>query len=216
MYYCKFRTCIERNFEVLSKCQIYASKRTAFNDEYETTLLRDQLKDYLKSKPELEPLVKELQGRIDRRAYYCVSCSDNLLSFALNRKMWEEYAADSTGFCIVYNDKLLEGLVKDQSYNSYINIIYADVLADLPAIDIDSDRMLLNILESKTKKWEDESEVRLIFRTVGCVSINRDAFECIILGSKISDENKMRLCAIAKDLGVPCMQLLNRDSRLIC
>ena len=75
--------------------------------------------------------------------------------------MWVHYADAHKGYCVQYNERLLEGLEKDSLERGYCKMEYTD---DMPYLPEDNDISFMNVIKTKSKCWESENETRLIYR----------------------------------------------------
>ena len=109
-------------------------------------------------------------------------------------KMWQEYAENSTGICIGYNAKILF-----KHLGGGGEVVYVD---DLPIIKpspiMDEMEAFHKTVYFKERKWDYEQEYRTIkfFPNPATISdrqikIPREAFNCIILGENINNEDEI-------------------------
>lgn len=210
MKYYKFRECTENNLDTLSRSCIYAASCQSFNDPYEGVCWVDAMAVKYEQVKNQSLLVHNKQ-RLNNRGFYCVASSENTDYLACEGLlMWVHYADAHKGYCVQYNERLLEGLEKDSLERGYCKMEYTD---DMPYLPEDNDISFMNVIKTKSKCWESENETRLIYRGQGLKSINTDAIDAIYLGCMISDSNKSRLVSIAQRLGVQCFQMELRNDR---
>lgn len=150
-------------------------------------------------------LQSHLKMRFNNRAFYCVSCSENDDFVCDNFLMWAHYTNGHKGFCIAYNEHLLDGLDEDKLSDGYCKVEYRDELPDLP--EDGNDQTFLNVIKTKSKVWEYEHELRMIYRGDGLKQLGDNVVDAIYLGCKIPNSDKQILMGISKRLGVKCYQM---------
>ena len=204
LYY-KFRSCSERNFMSLENNQIYASPINFFNDPFEIVCWEDD-KQSDSERNTNESLLAHLKTRTANRSFHCVSSFTSEEDFLCNGLlMWAHYADGHKGFCIAYNEHLLDGLKEGAINEGFCGVKYSDELPDIPT-DGDN-RAFLNVIRTKSKIWEYEQEVRMIYSDSGVKQLNNNVVDAIYMGCKISNYNKWILMGIAKRLGVKCYKI---------
>lgn len=186
----------------LEKNQIYASPINFFNDPFETVCWEDETQ----CKETNQSLLTHLDIRTHNRAFHCVSSFESEEDFLCNGLlMWAHYADGHKGFCIAYNEHLLDGLKEGAINEGFCGVKYSDELPDIPT-DGDN-RAFLNVIRTKSKIWEYEQEVRMIYSNSGVKQLGNNVVDAIYMGCKISDYNKWVLMGIAKRLGVKCYKI---------
>ena len=202
MYY-KFRLCNENNFLALENMSVYFSSFSDLNDPFEGTF--SQRKD----------LGDNLYGKISRRLISCFSKGDTDF-VKTSHLLWTFYADAHKGFCIEYNDQVLEGYktyedVKNIQENVWMEISYTHAFQDPIDYGDDVERCIADVIKHKSKDYEFENEVRLVNHTSKpggrCMAVPKNSINAIYLGCRISLENKQRLMGIANLIGVPCYQM---------
>lgn len=122
-----------------------------------------------------------------------------LTSNTENPKMWEKYADFNKGFCVGFNTSVLVKIFKACG-----PVIYEDNLpVVLPEPIHSKDQQLIFQVFYKEKKWSFEDEYRaLIFHDKRLtlkervLTIPKDAFSEIILGSQMSDKESDEIQSI--------------------
>ncbi len=209
MRYFKFRECNQNNFHALEHNQIYTNSIFNYNDPFEGASWVNPQMDVLENQ-DCEQKRSHLIERINRRTYFCVSHSekDDIIT---NIKMWSHYADSHKGFCIEYNENLLDGLHKSNEWNeSAVANIALEVayLDEMPDMISDDNKTLRDIIQTKYSDWHEEKEIRLVYRGInGLKDIPEGAVEAIYLGCNISPRNASKLRKIANKLNVPCHQM---------
>ena len=143
-----------------------------------------------------------------------------LTSTPTNAKMWKEYAANGSGFVLVYDREsirkcdngrrveLLPVLYDDEPFDSDKHVEY--LVARLIGLNVCSDDLLSNLRSIYRKgrkfEWEKEYRARIVPQ--------KDEFEAdfvsrpckarqIIAGSNMSHDDKERCLTASKKLGIP-------------
>lgn len=129
--------------------------------------------------------------------------------------MWAHYADSHKGFCIEYDiPKLIT--YYQHPFSSVIEVKYSN---NVPKIkpSLLSKKDILNVLQNingrKSKAWEYEQEVRVIYDSAERIEIPSSAIKSIILGKKSTKENQERILKIAqiKGFSVFKSELVNKS-----
>ena len=162
MHYFKFYPNVEYKIKEVTGFYMYASCLENLNDPYEGSIRNIKI---------LKPLAQEVKAQCYRRHITCLSHSETNAIVFENDYMWDLYANRHKGFCIEFNEQILNGLesLTDNTDASHLYNIYVDVQygPNVLCIDrIDNAHSIIDILGHKLDKWEREQETRLIYRNI--------------------------------------------------
>lgn len=230
MHYFKFYNDVDYKIDEVTNFQIFASCLNKLNDKEEGVIKC--------SEPSLESLANEIISRNNRRAVSCLVRSDSNHAVSANDYMWEKYANHHKGFCIEYNERILDGLQylttklrADQLYNVYINVEYGPEQLIIDRIDSAHD--MIESLGHKLDKWKQEQETRLIFRfppedSSRCIykkevlvgelvpiKAKEKAYCAIYLGKYASVEFMKPVIAFADKNKIPCYKMELSMTRIV-
>ena len=201
MKFYKFKPCSKVNLDTLERNEIWANCLKAFNDPFEGKF-RVVMKDISNAS-----LYGEIEKRLKRRAFFCVCSAEDSV---YNQLMWAHYADGHRGFCIEYNEQLLQGLRQGEVVDSWREVYYTEDKLDEPEDGNDLDAFFVRLATTKSEVWEYEKEVRLMFRERGVHPVP-GAVSAIYLGCGIDVLYALKLLVIAEQLGVPCYQMEMED-----
>lgn len=233
MKYFKFYKGKKYNIDAVKNFKFFASLPMFFNDPFEGLM---QV-----TSPEMQARVNEIRNRTcTRRAVVCLSHAESDDLIKENIQMWSHYANNHQGFCVEYNDNILDGLteLKDEkkqwklhdTENIYMNVEYTNDL--FPVSDIGYPDDFVAALGHKETNWKREQETRLVYRfpygkDERNISKNRDgayisiakkekAMNAIYLGACASLKKYSPLIAFAERYSIPCykMELSHTEFKL--
>ena len=203
MSYYKFRGCNDLSLSMLRHQEVYFASLDEFNDPFEGQF-------------HIDPMIgDDFQQKLDHRRVYCVAKGDR--SFVENAElMWTHYADGHRGFCIEYNESLLDGFKEyvepaDIQQNVWLKAKYSLSATESMIISDNGDKVLADVLRTKKRDYSYENEVRLVIHTndaLDSVRSVKGAVSAIYLGCHIDDVNKKKLKGIAEMLGVPCYPVI--------
>lgn len=181
----------------LFKNKIYIASINNFNDPFEGLWYDNKI-----GLP-IHISDKNFLSRLERCGIFCMSSSSSL-NFICSIKsilMWSHYASAHQGFCIEFNDGILDASGLEFSKS----VRYEDEMPDkLSQYDYDnlSYEDKRTFLFWKSKVWEYEQEMRLCFsRTNQYVDIPTGCIEGIYCGCKMNPLLKKYLKQISNKLG---------------
>lgn len=198
----KYRDNIERDCETLKNNKLFAPDKQRLNDPAEMCFDDSEFLRFLRKHKKYSATVQDaFDGLKD-----FVKTKSGIFSLSKdvdNELLWAYYANGHKGFCIEYDlDVILEsynyGLeIKDNQVNSFplVHCIDVDYQSDYPAFNLDYLKMkdrtnaLRCIAGTKSKRWETENEVRLIFNKHGFTEIDYRAVTGIYFGVRFSDSS---------------------------
>lgn len=160
MHYFKFYPDAEYKIKEVTHFYMYASSLDCLNDPNE---------GMINSLKYLDKRANEVRQQANRRLISCFSHSETNDIVWENNYMWEHYANNHRGFCVEYNeyilncfDALTEQSPADKLYNVYFDVEYGPETMVVERID--NAHNIIDILGHKLEKWEIEQETRFIFR----------------------------------------------------
>jgi len=112
--------------------------------------------------------------------------------------LWERYGDHERGVCLVFKLELSEHLLK-VAYETPRPQLKLSTLLLSP----DADKELIRILNTKTTKWDDESEWRYLVKNGNTEFEFLGAIETIRLGKKMHDPNRQVIAEWVKAAGRP-------------
>lgn len=159
--------------------EFFAAPFTCLNDPFEASVELPMSKDD-------EHWVTPIKQKIyDVGIYSLAKPKDNEL-FPDNELMWAHYANSHKGFCIEYDlDKLTECIENKVFDTRNVIRVHYDVNSPIITEYDDIFSVQRKIFGTKSKPWEYENEVRLVFETNGIKLIKRGAIKSIYFGLNI-------------------------------
>lgn len=198
----KYRDQIKREIDTLVENKLFAPDKDKLNDPTEMCLDDSEFLDFLEKNKIYSQLVKEIFD--DLIDFAKTKCGIFSLSEDVNNELlWAYYANGHKGFCIEYDsDIIMEnynyGLeIKNKNLNinklvHRIKVVYKNSYPVLNRDDLirkDNMNLLLTcIAGTKSERWHQENEVRLIFNKNGHIEIDYRAVTGIYFGVKFGSE----------------------------
>lgn len=188
-----------RDIETLIKDELWASSLTALNDPFEATYI-----DNIKRALALFISVFGVNIRDVNRCWEELILFKNnigIYSLALsqanypdNELMWAHYANSHKGFCIEYD---VEKLQDSENYTFNVNRMKIEYQNEPPIIELDDiynkDRFLIKMFGTKSKSWEYENEIRLIYSTSKRKEYNPFALKSIYFGLNMDEKYQTQI-----------------------
>lgn len=213
----KYRGNFERDLISLSLNQIYAPTYDRLNDPFEGMM--DILEDY----KTLE-YFKSINGNDNLRIAYDVIIEElknvGVYSLSKNEKneiLWSLYGNGHEGFVIGYDvDKLLQD-INFNIVSPLANIVSVGYEAypkgllrwrDLPYNGLN----LSNAIGIKSKSWEYENEVRIIFEQNGITEYNYQAVSRIIFGMRAAESDIGKTMKLLKGRNYRYQRIVKKES----
>lgn len=181
--------------------EFFASPFKLLNDPFEASV---ELSPYSKDDHWVNPLMRKIYSA----GIYSLAKPKDGESFPENELMWAHYANSHQGFCIEYDlDKLIEGsYVKGFNLTNTIHVKYE---YDNPKI-VEQDSVFAvqeKVFGTKSKAWEKENEVRLVFETNGVKPIVYGAIQSLYFGLNIGNDERQKVIDTLKNRGVKFYQI---------
>ncbi len=182
----------ERDVNTMFENKIYAPDKDNLNDPMECLIDDRNLITSLSSDVRFVKVREAYWGFKDKIA------SSGIFSLSrsfTNEILWSNYSNSHSGFCIEYDTETIKHSL---NYNEYVKLLFNVNVDynDIPIIDInsfkeiynDSDKMIQIYLGTKTKRWENEEEIRLVFDKFGLYEIDYRAITSIYFGCRMQDD----------------------------
>lgn len=179
---------IYRDIDSLLKDKFCASSLTKLNDPFEATYV-DNIKDALKI---LELLFKANVEEVEKRWDELIHFKEKVGVYSLalsgsaypdNELMWAHYADSHKGFCIEYDIDKLEDSEEFTFNVNKMKLNYQDVPPVIGIGDIKQQSDFLSkMFGTKSKYWEYENEIRLLYSIDGVKKYNPFALKAVYFG----------------------------------
>lgn len=194
---------------------------------YSESLLVDKILEGFKmptedqTRLEITKIVKEANDDINKHR---LGLEENLIKIADefyrvcsfseimdSKLMWSHYADQHKGFCIGYNFKEID----DDLRELMVPIIYCDNLLDSTKsiFGTTNNSLIMNGISRKSVDWNYEREWRILITPKNkekCQPQKVPVPKTVYLGSRISQENKMKIVEIAKSKHIDVYQMKMR------
>jgi hypothetical protein len=131
-----------------------------------------------------------------------------ILSFAGNREhilMWSHYANSHKGFCVGINKKELQEsirplLITEDKFLKLYDVLYQKSYPQINPLKVSPEEYFALPLTIKSKVWEYEDEVRLIFKDGAneLLKVEKELFQDITLGCRISEDHQNEILEVVK------------------
>lgn len=141
----------------------------------------------------------------------------SLCKNSCNELLWAYYANGHNGYCIEYDiDRIMQtyNYDKDKQQVFCIDVEYKNefpIFKSKYVSQSDLTEGLKCILGTKSKSWEREEEVRLVFSKYGFVEIDYRTITGIYFGVRMSEEDKMKIMEQLKGRGIIYYQMKFKD-----
>ncbi len=200
----KYRCEIERDIDMLVENKLFAPDKNNLNDPTEMCVNDSEFLTFLEKYKYYSQDVKSIYQGIKK--FTRTTCGIFSLSKDVkNELLWAYYADGHKGFCIEYDSEIIT-----ESYNygvdskstqsksfplvHRIDVNYSDSYPVLKKeyiemIDDDINPILTCLIGTKSKRWEQEDEVRLIFDKFGSTELDYRAVTGIYFGVNFGNES---------------------------
>lgn len=190
---------IYRDIDSLLKDEFCASSLTKLNDPFEATYV-DNIKDALKI---LELLFKANVEEVEKRWDELIHFKEKVGVYSLalpgsaypdNELMWAHYADSHKGFCIEYD---IDKLEDSEEFTFNVNKMKLNYQDFPPLIALDDvgqkDNFLIKMFGTKSKSWEYENEIRLLYSTCGMKKYNPFALKAVYFGLNMDEKFQKKI-----------------------
>jgi len=190
---------LNKDVESLIANQLYASPFKALNDPFEN-IYNETISDFMnqigKDTYDVKPKLEKVLEAISNVGIYSLSKSYN------NELMWAHYANSHKGFCIEYDIDKLETSYRIPKTVHQFEVCYESKPQTLNIYDVGKPNGLKKLLAIKSKTWNYEKEIRLVFDTAHLKDYLPSALTGIYFGSEMKKEHKNYLIDALKDKNV--------------
>lgn len=197
-----------RDLDSLIESKVWYAKLVELNDPLEGSIdhnyLRDQVhkmnrKYRAKNKSVREEAMRILFDALDS----FIARREKVGIYALstdykNEPLWAYYGSNHEGFCIEYDLELLLTSYRDQPIYQ-TKVVYSQNRPQITTKDMDAlrkgktDSLIQKLLGTKSSRWGNEEEIRLISDYPGLNTIHQDAVTAIYLGHKMKKSRKRKI-----------------------
>ena len=160
----------------------------------------------------------ELQKQSDLNRDKLRDKHQGVVSFSIiwfNLLMWSHYSNNHKGFCLGFKT---EHLINSKKFNNGGYVKYDDNYPELNPMNDDNIMNMFSMLYHKTKDWEYEQEYRMTklfgfnenqteFENQKKIWFENDTISEVILGLKMTNEDKSEILSICKNKGVKVYQI---------
>lgn len=124
--------------------------------------------------------------------------------------MWSHYGAAHHGFCIGYNMHFMERSLKKNFYN-VLEVVYSKNPPEIKMMEQimsrDLEMGMKQLLATKSLKWKNEEEIRIVTDKPGLHYYDYRAVRSIYFSLRISQEHKDQLMFALKGRGINYYQM---------
>lgn len=190
---------VYRDVDSLLNDELCSSSLANLNDPFEATYV-DNLKNALNLIEQLfKANLKEVNKQWDELAsfkekvgVYSLSLSEQ--NYPDNELMWAHYANSHKGFCIEYDLDKLEDSEKYAFDVNQLKINYQDFPPLIALDDVgQKDNFLIKMFGTKSKSWEYENEIRLLYSTCGMKKYNPFALKAVYFGLNMDEKFQKKI-----------------------
>lgn len=221
MFVYKYRdvneTSFKKSLDSIQKNYFWSANIEGLNDPFETIIGTDK---FLKQ----TSIIRRIFNRNKQNLEELHSAYENLIShnkkigiFSLSKTfldelLWAHYADSHKGFCIEYDlDILLEEFKTEKVFSFSVHYNQKPPQIGIEDVFKKNDELILKMFSHKSKRWEYESEHRIITNLSGKQTYNPNALKSIYFGLRTSDEHKSRIFSILKDRNINYFQIQQID-----
>lgn len=182
-----------RDIQTLLNDSLYASSFHDLNDPFEATyndFINYTLKFINKLTGVSTDLVVErwehLRNFVDKLGVYSLAQDSGMPE---NELMWSFYANSHKGFCVEYD---VDRLIMSEPIPQNVDVVPVSYGKRPPSVtigDINSrEKLIAKMFSSKSKKWEYEKEVRLVYNSIGIKKYYPQALKAVYFGLAMPEE----------------------------
>lgn len=183
-----------RDINSVLKDELWASSFDNLNDPFEATYVDDMTKELSiieqAFKVDMINVQSSWNGIMELKkslGIYSLSLSEK--DYPSHKLMWTHYADSHHGFCIAYD---IEKLIDSEPLLFNVDHIKVKYVEGLPQIGIRDVAQRANLMEklfgTKTKDWEYEKEIRLLYTNYGIKHYSPFALKAIYFGLHMSEQ----------------------------
>ena len=199
----KYRCEIQRDIDTLVENKLFVPDKNNLNDPTEMCVDDSEFLAFLEKHKKHTQQVKSIYE--DIKDYTRKTCGIFSLSKDVkNELLWAYYANGHKGFCIEYDSEIIMesynyGLDPKSNYSKSFPLVHridVDYSDSYPVLKQEYLRIKDNLTSiltclvgTKSRKWEQEDEVRLIFNKFGSTELDFRAVTGIYFGVNFGDES---------------------------
>lgn len=206
----KYRGDIVRDVYTLMNNHIYVPLRKDLNDPNESSIILQKCKEQAhfvfdhatteNDRSSAKAVIDTLKSFENDMGVYSLSKNYDIES------MWAHYANGHRGFCIGYNAEKLNDFFNhfdnnsnQNEFHSFMEVKYENKRSNLDLKTAtkqlfsyeDMKRFIQSYFYSKSKSWENEQEVRIVFFHGRIfIPVPKECVQSIYIGAKCPEENK--------------------------
>lgn len=124
--------------------------------------------------------------------------------------MWSHYAAAHHGFCIGYNMHYMERSLKKFFYN-LLEVVYSEIPPEIKMmeqmISRNPEMGMKQLLATKSLKWKNEEEIRIVTDKPGLHYYDYRAVKSIYFGLRMNEDHKDQLMLALQGRGINYFQM---------
>lgn len=194
---------VDRLCQILDGVTLWSSDPTTFNDPFECKFVLDlnaekevRRRRYLHDNKhasdrdfeQWDSGLNTSKWYVEQETRQSILRSHGIACFTRdwnNELLWSHYARNHTGFCVGYDEDVI------RSWSEVVESHDVAYLEDSPVFRFfqDSpDEFIRKVVFSKSKRWEYENEVRLLFDTLGLKKLPSGAILELTLGCRAPQE----------------------------
>lgn len=210
----KYRSCLQRNIEMIAEHTIWASTFKQLDDNVFEGQIIDKVSeqlDILAKIPnapvaDLKNKWLELRKHVDEIGIYSLSQSDQ--GFADNVRMWAEYGDSNKGFCLDFDLDMLLDSEEHQFMLEEVKVNYSETVPEVTMADsYDYTGFYTKLLGNKHIRWEYQKEVRVVYEKPGKHKYNPYALKEFYFGAMTSNEDKQKILDALKGCELDVYQI---------
>lgn len=186
----------ERDFDSIINNQIFASKIEDLNDPFEASVIIEKLE---KTVDLFDLLGNDRAEKVKDALNHLLEFKTKIGIYSLSKinshnLLWSHYASGGRGYCLEYDiEKLKLGGIE----NSFDDLLLVEYLEKIPELNIDDmidqKNFISKLIATKSKDWEYEEEIRLIFNNSSLKNYHSSALSSIFFGVNMPDSHQNRL-----------------------
>jgi len=215
----------KRDLDSLEKCYFWAPDSESLNDPCETLINVDSFKNqigwFIKIFYSKNQDVKERFKNVSEALNDLVNFNIGIFSLSKTFKdelLWAHYANSHKGFCIEYDLDILMNNYSSKRFSSYPVKYYKNLpkvtLWDMISLsnNLNKNRIVKKFSSTKSKKWINEQEIRIITDNFGKHHYYFKAVKSIYFGLKMLESEKDKLMSALKGRGIRYFQMQLSDN----
>jgi len=212
-----------RDLNCLLSNKVWYSLLSDLNDPLEGSIDHDYLRDQVhkmnrKYRTKNKNVREEAMGVLFDALDGFVARRDKVGIYALstdykNEPLWAYYGNNHEGFCIEYDLDLLLTSYRDQPIYK-TKVVYSQTRPQITTKDMDAlrkgktDTLIQKLLGTKSSRWGNEEEIRLISDYPGLNNIHPDAITAIYLGHKMKKSRRRKALKLLLGSNVKVFQMI--------